>query len=145
VEFAPDSIALSPNGRELYWKALTGRTLYRVATEALSNSRLSANGLDSRVERVGESEPTDGLWIDKRGQLYLSAIEANAVQVRNDGRDTTLIQDDRLRWPDTFSEGHDGTIYVMSSHIQHMSWYKPENGPHFTTQLWRIVGTNTQP
>ncbi|MGH1587319.1 SMP-30/gluconolactonase/LRE family protein [Methylobacterium phyllosphaerae] len=140
VEFAADSVALSPDGRTLYWKALTGRTLYRIATEALDDPRLSARELDSRIERVGESEPTDGLWIDKRGRLYLSAIEDNAVKVRGSGRDTTLVQDDRLRWPDTFSEGPDGTIYVTSSHIQDMSWFKPENGPRLTTQLWRIEG-----
>jgi sugar lactone lactonase YvrE len=144
VEFAADSIALSPDGRHLYWKALTGRTLYRIATEALSDSRLPAKELESRVERVGESEPTDGLWIDKGGRLYLSAIEGNAVKVRDGGRDTTLVQDDRLRWPDTFSEGPDGTIYVTSSRIQDMSWFKPENGPRLTTQLWRIEGTGTR-
>ena len=44
VEFAADSIALSPDGRMLYWKALTGRTLYRIATDALENPRLSENG-----------------------------------------------------------------------------------------------------
>ncbi|WP_046115543.1 L-dopachrome tautomerase-related protein [Aquincola tertiaricarbonis] len=144
VEFAADSIALSPDGRHLYWKALTGRTLYRIATEALNNSRLSVKELESRVERVGQSEPTDGLWIDGRGRLYLSAIEGNAVKVRDDGRDTTLVQDDRLRWPDTFSEAPDGTIYVTSSRIQDMSWFKPENGPRLATQLWRIEGTETR-
>ncbi|MBV8613193.1 MAG: hypothetical protein JOY66_05405 [Acetobacteraceae bacterium] len=144
VEFAADSIALSPDGRHLYWKALTGRTLYRIATEALDDPRLSAKELESRIERVGESEPTDGLWIDKRGRLYLSAIEDNAVKVRDGGRDTTLVQDERLRWPDTFSEGPDGTVYVTSSHIQDMSWFKPENGPRLTTQLWRIEGTGAR-
>ena len=141
VEFAADSIALSPDGRYLYWKALTGRTLYRIATEALDNPQLPARDLEIRIERVGESEPTDGFWIDKRGRLYLTAIEQNAVKVRDGGRDTTLIQDPRLRWPDTFSEGPDGTIYVTSSHIQDMSWFKPESGPRLTTQLWRIEGT----
>ena len=145
VEFAADSIALSPDGRHLYWKALTGRTLYRIATDALDDPRLSAKELESRIERVGESEPTDGLWIDKRGRLYLSAIEDNAVKVRDGGGDTTLVQDDRLRWPDTFAEGPDGTVYVTSSHIQDMSWFKPENGPRLATQLWRIGGTGARP
>lgn len=140
VDFAADSIALSPDGRHLYWKALTGRTLYRVATEALDDPRLSGRELEARVERVGAMEPTDGLWIDKSGRLYLSAIEENAVKVRESGRDTTLVQDDRLRWPDTFAEGPDGTIYVTSSRIQDMSWFKPENGPRLTTHLWRIEG-----
>jgi sugar lactone lactonase YvrE len=139
VEFAADSIALSPDGRTLYWKALTGRTLYRIATEALErNPRLSEKDIEARVERVVETEPTDGLWINERGQLYLSAIEQDAVKVRDGDRITTLVQDKRLRWPDTFSEGPDGTIYVTSSRIQDMSWFKPQNGPRLETQLWRI-------
>jgi sugar lactone lactonase YvrE len=60
------------------------------------------------------------------------------VKVRDGDRITTLVQDKRLRWPDTFSEGPDGTIYVTSSRIQDMSWFKPEAGPRLETQLWRI-------
>jgi sugar lactone lactonase YvrE len=60
------------------------------------------------------------------------------VKVRDRDRITTLVQDKRLRWPDKFSEGPDGAIYVTSSHIQDMTWFKPENGPRLETQLWRI-------
>lgn len=145
VEFAADSIALSPDGRTLYWKALTGRTLYRIATDALENSRMSEKDLEARVERVALTEPTDGLWIDGRGRLYLSSIEQNAVKVRDGDGITVLVQDTRLRWPDTFSEGPDGTIYVTSSRIQDMSWFKPETGPRLATQLWRIeLGPNDE-
>jgi sugar lactone lactonase YvrE len=143
VEFAADSVALSPDGRTLYWKALTGRTLYLIATDALEDTRLSEKNLEARVQRVGETEPTDGLWIDGRGRLYLSAIEQDAVKVRDGDRITTLVQDKRLRWPDTFSEGPDGTIYVTSSHIQDMNWFKPENGARLATELWRIEATSS--
>ncbi|WOD16894.1 SMP-30/gluconolactonase/LRE family protein [Paraburkholderia kirstenboschensis] len=144
VEFAADSVALSHDGRTLYWKALTGRTLYRITTDALENPRLSEKDLEARAEPVAETEPTDGLWIDRRGRLYLSAIEQDAVKVREGDRITTLVQDKRLRWPDTFSEGSDGTIYVTSSHIQDMSWFKPEAGPRLETQLWRIEETRAR-
>jgi len=60
------------------------------------------------------------------------------VKVREVDRITTLVQDKRLRWPDTFSEGPDGAIYITSSRIQDMSWFKPQNGPRLETKLWRI-------
>lgn len=144
VEFAADSLALSPDGRTLYWKALTGQTLYRIATDALDDPGLSEKTLETHVQRDGEVGPTDGLWIDGRGRLYLSAIEQNAVKVRNGDRITTVVQDQRLRWPDTFSEGPDGTIFITTSHIQDMDWYKPDNGPRLATQLWRIEGTEAR-
>jgi sugar lactone lactonase YvrE len=139
VDFAADSIALSADGHTLYWKALTGRTLYRIRTNVLMNLKAPETELEADVERVAETEPTDGLWIDAEGRLYLSAIEQDAVRVREGNRITTLVQDKRLRWPDTFSEGPDGTLYVTSSHIQDISWFKPESGPRLATQLWRIV------
>jgi sugar lactone lactonase YvrE len=141
VEFAADSIALSPDGRMLYWKALTGKSLYRIATDALNNARTTEKEVEARVEHVADIEPTDGFWMDSRGRLYLSAIEQDAVKVLDGNRTTTLVQDKRLRWPDTFSEGPDGTIYVTSSRIQDMNWYKPETGPRLETQLWRIQRT----
>ena len=144
VEFAADSLALSRDGSTLYWKALTGRTLYRISVNALQNPHLSEKDLEARVERIAETGPTDGLWIDARGRLYLSAIEQDAVKVRDGAHITTLVQDKRLRWPDTFSEGPDGTLYVTSSHIQDMSWFKPETGPRLETQLWRITGTGAR-
>ncbi|MGJ3626892.1 catalase family protein [Sphingomonas sp. MMS24-JH45] len=36
-----------------------------------------------------------------------------------------MLTDRRLRWPDTFSEGRDGTMYVTASHIQDTNWFTP--------------------
>ncbi|MGZ8376300.1 MAG: L-dopachrome tautomerase-related protein [Gemmatirosa sp.] len=143
VEFASDGVALSADGAYLYWQALTGRTLYRVPTDALVNDDVSVEEVAERVERVGENGVSDGLWIDGAGRMYISALEENAVKVRDltaDGDQvTTLVTDERLRWPDTFAEGPDGAIYVTASHIQDMPWYKPERGPQVRTALFRIA------
>ena len=141
VEFAADGIALAPDGQYLYYQALTGRTLYRVATAALRDATLSADALGARVERVGTTNVADGLWMTPDGRLYVSAPEENTVKVREaDGRMTPVVRDARLRWPDTFSQGPDGAIYVTASHIQDMNWYKPQNPKALTTQLFRIDG-----
>ncbi len=143
VEFAADGIALSPDGAYLYWQALTGRTLYRVSTEALVNGEVSEEEVAERVERVGENGVSDGLWIDAAGHLYISALEENAVKVRDLNADgdavATVVTDERLRWPDTFSEGPDGTLYVTASHIQDMPWYEPQNGPQVRSALFRLA------
>ncbi len=140
VEFAADGIALSPDGAMLYWQAIKGRTLYRIPTAALTDASLSAQQLAARVERVGENGPADGLLIARAGRMYVTAPEDNAVKVREGGGNDVrlLVQDARLRWPDTLAEGPDGTVYVTSSRIQDMNWYKPENGPRLSTTLFRI-------
>jgi len=139
VEFASDSITISRDGNYLYWQPLTGKTFYRIPTETLRDESLSASDRVSKIEKVGETFPTDGLWTDANGRTYFSAIQDNAVKVRDaDGKFTTLATDPRLRWPDSFSEGPNGEIYVTSSHIMDMNWYKPQNPAAVKTELWKL-------
>ena len=142
AEFASDGIALSRDGRHLYWQALTGKTLYRIPTSALHDARLGDEALANRVEKVGENGVSDGLWIDEHGRMFISALEENAVKVRDlagDGAPRVVAKDDRrLRWPDTFTEGPDGSIYVTASHIMDMPWYAPKMPPQVRTTLFRL-------
>ena len=140
VEFASDGIALSPDGRYLYWQATTGRTLYRIATEALHDAALAPDALAGRVERVGTTHVADGLWMTPDGRLYVTAPEQYAVTRReDDGRMTTVVQDPRLRWADTLSQGPDGALYVTASHIPDMTWYDPDQGPRLETALFKFT------
>nr|WP_194715338.1 L-dopachrome tautomerase-related protein [Noviherbaspirillum soli] len=141
VEFAADGIALSPDGKYLYWQAIKGRTLYRIATGALDDAALPAKSVEDKVETVGENGPADGLLFDRHGRMYISAVEENAIKVREDGKVSVLLQDSRLRWPDTFALGPDGTVYVTSSRIMDMHWFKLENPPALKTTLFRIEAT----
>jgi sugar lactone lactonase YvrE len=140
VEFAADGIALSGDGATLYWQAIKGRTLYRIPTAALADARLTPPQLAAQVQRAGDNGVADGLLIGRDGRMYVTAPEENAVKVREGNDLRILVQDARLRWPDTLSEGPDGTVYVTSSRIQDMNWYKPAQGPSLPTTLFRIVG-----
>lgn len=151
VEFSADGIALSPDGKTLYWQAIKGKTLYGIPTDALTGwatasfvpELLSDRTLGSKIVTVGENGPADGLLVSKKdGRMYVSSPQDNAVKVRdlsgtNSGL-TTLVQDPQLRWPDTFSEGPDGTIYVTTSHIQDSADYKPGAPITLPTELWAI-------
>lgn len=140
VEFAADGIALSPDGATLYWQAIKGRTLYSVPTAALTDASLSAQQLAGRVLVAGENGPADGLLIGRDGKMYVTAPEENAVKVRSSVTDPLrmLVQDARLRWPDTLSEAPDGSVYVTSSRIQDMNWFNPASSERLPTTLFRI-------
>jgi sugar lactone lactonase YvrE len=142
VEFAADGIALSPDGATLYWQAIKGKTLYGVPTAALVDAALPPAQLSARVARVGDNGPADGLLIGRDGRMYVTAPEDDAVKVR-DGVAAplrVLVKDARLRWPDTLAEGPDGAVYVTSSRIQDMNWYKPASPAALPTTLFRIEG-----
>ena len=51
----------------------------------------------------------------------------------------TVLVDKRLRWPDTFSEGADGRLYLTASHIQDTSWFTPGAPPSIVTQLFSFM------
>jgi len=114
-QFASDGIALSSDGEYLYYQALTGATLYRVKTDALRQGGQSAAGA---VEKVARTFPNDGLWMDAQNRVYLSNINQSAVsRVLPGGKIETVVTDPRLEWPDTFTQGTDGSIYITASHI----------------------------
>ncbi|WP_375457080.1 SMP-30/gluconolactonase/LRE family protein [uncultured Methylobacterium sp.] len=151
VEFAADGIALSVDGKTLYWQAIKGKTLYSLPTDALTGwlassvvpGALTDQSLSGKVETVGENGPADGLIISRHdGRMYVSAPEEDAVKVRDlsarGGKPTVLVQDPRLRWPDTFAEAPDGTILFTTSHIQDSAFYKPGAPAALPTELWRI-------
>jgi sugar lactone lactonase YvrE len=142
---ASDGIALSPDGKTLYWQALRGKTLYSIPTAALASDA----GLPAKIETIGENGPADGLIISRHDRrMYVSSPQDNAIKVRDlatkGGTPTLLIKDARLRWPDTFAEAPDGTIYVTTSHIQDSAFYKPGAPAALPTELWSFKPASTK-
>lgn len=146
VEFSADGIALSKDGQHLYWQAIKGTKLYRVPTKALVDTGLG-DGMDvaDKVEPFGENGVADGLLIGREsGDMYVSSPQDDSIKLRDldagpSGKPTLLVKDERLNWPDTFAEGPDGTVYVTTSHIPEMSFFKPDAPASLPTELWRIV------
>lgn len=113
-----DGIALTADGRHLYFKALTGRALYRVPTAVLRDFALDEARVEAQVELVAMTLPSDGMEFDRRGNLYLTAIEKNAVYRLEPGkRFGPLVVDPRLAWPDSLALGPGDRLYVTNSGI----------------------------
>jgi sugar lactone lactonase YvrE len=116
-----DGIAINPQREHVYYKALTGRTLYRVPIKALLDESLSTEALGNSVERVAETEPTDGLEFDAQGNLYMTSLEWNAIKVlRPDGRIEVFARATDFLWPDTITMSHDGDLLFTASQFHLM-------------------------
>jgi hypothetical protein len=140
-----DSIGLDTNGEWLYYGPVSGDTLYRVRTRDLDDDGLSAEDLASRVEAYAQKTLSDGITVDRAGNVYLSDMEHSAV-VRvgaHDRKLETLVKDARLRWPDGFSFAPGGWLYVTCSSLQHVL-FLPGNSvsAHAPYQVFRFQPGN---
>lgn len=113
-----DGLALTYDGSDLYYKALTGRALYKISASTLRDESLSNSDLESEVVYVAETIPCDAIEFDPDGYLYFTSIEDNSIYRMLPGNDLSLVvTDDRLKWPDSFSITYAGDIYVTTSRI----------------------------
>ncbi len=113
-----DGIALDQDGTHIYYHALTARNLYRIETQWLRTVGFSDEDLAKKVEFVAETGGCDGMIFGEDGNLYLSAIEQNAVQRFTANKKLqVIVKDSLLDWPDSFSNAPDGFLYVTASQI----------------------------
>jgi sugar lactone lactonase YvrE len=114
-----DGIAISPVDNKLYYHALTGYTLYRVPTEALATDLRDETKLVKQVEKLGVTPAPDGMTFDKHGNLYMADLERNAVSYRTpEGEMKILIQDERIKWPDTLTIDNENHLVFTDSLLQ---------------------------
>ena len=133
VRVGADGIALTPDGRTLYYCPMSGHHLYSVDARALSDPRVSDADVAATVRDLGDKGfASDGLLCDDRGTLYLTDYEHDAVRVRNrDGTYGVLTSDARLLWPDSMSIGpvYGGDpagsyLYVTSNQLERQAAYR---------------------
>jgi len=137
--FASDGIAISNDGRTLYYQALTGKTLYSIDTDLLKQNVVEPRRGEG-VRTVAPTHVADGLWMSKAGVLYITSPSDYSITRLNGSTTEKVLTDRRLRWPDTFSEGPDGRMYVTASHIQDTQWFTPGAPPSIRTELFSFPG-----
>ncbi|MGI9413672.1 MAG: L-dopachrome tautomerase-related protein [Hyphomicrobiales bacterium] len=116
---AADPVGLGAQNVWLYFGPMTGDTLYRVRTADLLDETLNAGALEAKVEVYGPRPYSDGISVDAAGNVYISAVQSNALGVLgSDGKYRELMRDDdRLAWPDAMSYGPDGMLYIVVNQL----------------------------
>jgi sugar lactone lactonase YvrE len=118
-----DGIALSADGKRLFYRPLAGRGLFSVSTDALADPELSdAKTAETITEHGNLGFASDGIIHDADGSLYLTNYEDNAVVRRTaDGELETVVHDPRALWPDTLAIGPEGHLYFTANQLHRQS------------------------
>jgi len=114
-EVDADGIALNKDRGYLYYTPLSSHTLYRIKTEYLRNGTAEKE----QVEVVTLLEAaTDGMMFDNQNNLFMGGLENNSVYVyKNDEELVQFIEDERIKWADSFMKDADGNMYFTTSQL----------------------------
>lgn len=115
---ASDGIAISVDGKTLFFCPLTSRHLFSISTEALRDRTIHERNLLSLVEFWGEKGASDGMITGAKGNVYAGDYENNSIRkIMPNGNMETIAHDPRLLWPDTFSIGPDQYLYMIVNQL----------------------------
>ena len=115
---ASDSLAISPDGKRLFFAPLTSRHLFSISTEALRDRNIPDMALRYHLEYWGEKGASDGMITDAKGNVYAGDYENNSIRkILPNGIMETIAHDPRILWPDTFSIGPDQYLYVIVNQL----------------------------
>ncbi len=144
LQLGLNPITIDARDEWVYYGALHGRSLYRVRTTDLLDRVLGAAELAARVERVGPKAVCGGITIDAAGNVYVTDVEQHAIGVLRPGGTYELhVKDAALQWPDGFSAGPDGYIYVTINQLNRtasLQGGKNEAPPYLIARFRPIAG-----
>ena len=124
VTIGVDGIAISEDGKKLYYCPLASRDLYSIETDALRDESILDSALCSYVKYLGEKGASDGLITDAKGTIYAGDYENNSIRMINkDKVMETILHSPYLLWPDTFTIGCDKYLYVIANQLHRQPGY----------------------
>jgi sugar lactone lactonase YvrE len=121
---ASDGIALSPEGKTLYFCPLSSRHLYSIPTSLLLDRSAKDESVSQAVVDLGEKGASDGLESDDKGRVYAGDYEHNGIRQRQaNGEWKTIVHDPRVLWPDTMSVASDGYLYFTANQLSRQAGF----------------------
>jgi sugar lactone lactonase YvrE len=138
TEFGPiaaapgiDGIALSPDGKTLWWTPLGSYGFFSIPTDALCAPEATDTEIARHLVDHGTREfASDGLDCDREGRVYLTDVTSGTVQryLPAEHRFERLFQSEpRFRWPDAVRLGPDRIIYVSESQVNRSPQFQGGN------------------
>jgi len=143
-----DGLAVSADGKKLYFRSLTSRHLYSIPTEALIDRRLKENEIQQLVVDYGQvSGASDGLEADASGGIYLTDYEHNAIHRFTGSAATmeTIMYNAEAIWPDSLSLADDGYLYFTANQLNRQAQFHQGIDKRIQPYMVFRIKTDRQP
>jgi hypothetical protein len=111
-----NSLCLDKKSEWLYFCARQSRSIYRIRTSVLADTKATSDAVSKAVETWATKPFSSSMAIDAKGNLFVTDIANRGIVVIEASRRVfvPLINDPRLLNPDGLSFGQDGKLYFYS-------------------------------
>lgn len=110
---ALNPITIDPAYQWVYFGAVHGHTLYRAPAAAFDSADLV-----NKIEKYGPKPDSDGISVDKAGNVYITDIESHAIGVTNKKGYRVIAKiPEGQSWPDGMSFGPDNYLYITVNQL----------------------------
>ncbi len=145
-KFASDGIAISRDGKTLYYCPISSRQLYSVSIDAMMDRKKSESDVAATIKDLGVKGMSDGLESDSSGGIYVGDEEKNQVKYGKPGGPYKVIAQVAPRfWIDTMSVATNGYLYFTANELALLPTYHNGKDLRVKPYLLYRVKTNKQP
>ncbi|KAJ3433688.1 protein yellow-related [Anaeramoeba flamelloides] len=159
METGADGIALTPNGKKLFWCPLTSHTNYYIKTKYLWDDDKNSNEkLQEKIKTLKKISATDGMSFDNQSRLFVSSLEYSGIlwdaDPTKDSEDkimsTLLVNNSKsMMWPDTLAFDHQGWLVFVSNQLHRflnneLIFSVDNSTEHINFRIWKTyIGTDS--
>jgi len=125
IQWHCDGIAVSPDGKTVYYTPFTSHSVWSVDAAALADSRRSDDDVATTVKKLTDKPSmNDGITCGPDGSVYTTDEEDYAIRrISPTGKVDLLVQDERLLWLDSVCVAG-GYLYTVTNQLDRMAqWH----------------------
>lgn len=114
-----DGVEISEDGKWVYLAPMTGSRLYQLPLMSVLDTKLTQSELAKQLEDLGQKPMSDGIAIDKVGNVIITDVEHGGLMSLNPAtkKITTITRSKDILWADGVVAGPDSALYFTDSYI----------------------------